>query len=61
MVLLGYVEQQFILVEVVVRGWIQGDDKIYYELVVKVFFEFYQKYVVLVVDYFIQDVVVEYF
>ena len=31
MVLLGYVEQQLILAEAVVRGWIQGDDKIYYE------------------------------
>ena len=35
MVLLGYVEQQLILAEAVVRGWIQGDDKIYYESAVK--------------------------
>ena len=60
MVLLGYVEQQLILAEAVVRGWIQGDDKIYYESAVKASFEFYQKYAVSVADYLTQDAAAEY-
>ncbi|MGL4853299.1 MAG: SusD/RagB family nutrient-binding outer membrane lipoprotein [Phocaeicola sp.] len=44
MILLGYVEQQLILAEAVVRGWISGDDKNYYEEAVKGSFAFYQKY-----------------
>lgn len=59
MVLLGYVEQQLILAEAVVRGWIQGDDKIYYESAVKASFEFYQKYAVSVADYLTQDAAAE--
>lgn len=44
MILLGYAEQQLILAEAVVRGWIQGNDKSYYESAVKASFEFYRKY-----------------
>lgn len=51
MVLLGYTEQQLILAEAVVRGWIQGDDKAYYESAVKASFEFYRNYAGTVSDY----------
>lgn len=44
MILLGYAEQQLILAEAVVRGWIPGDDKSYYESAVKASFRFYQTY-----------------
>lgn len=44
MILLGYTEQQLILAEGVVRGWIAGDDKAYYESAVKASFDFYATY-----------------
>lgn len=43
-VLLGYTEQQLILAEAVVRGWISGNDKEYYESGVKASFRFYETY-----------------
>lgn len=45
MLLLGYTEQQLILAEAVVRGWIAGDDRAYYESAVKASFKFYATYV----------------
>lgn len=44
-ILLGYPEQQLLLAEAVVRGWISGDDKAYYESAVKASFRFYETYV----------------
>lgn len=44
MILLGYTEQQLILAEAVVRGWISGDDQSYYESAVRASFGFYEKY-----------------
>lgn len=44
MILLGYPEQQLILAEAVVRGWITGDDKSYYETAVKASFKFDETY-----------------
>lgn len=44
MVLLGYPEQQLILAEGVVRGWISGDDKALYESAVQSSFLFYETY-----------------
>ena len=60
MVLLGYVEQQLILAEAVVRGWIQGDDKAYYESAVKASFEFYREYAPTVSGYLTQEAAAEY-
>lgn len=51
MILLGYTEQQLILAEAVVRGWMTGNDKAYYESAVKASFEFYRKYASTVSDY----------
>lgn len=45
MILLGYTEQQLLLAEAVVRGWISGDDQSYYESAVKASFKFYETYV----------------
>lgn len=42
--LMGYAELQQILAEAVVRGWIQGDAKEYYENGVKASFKFYEDY-----------------
>lgn len=42
--LLGYAELQFILAEAVVRQWIVGDARNYYENGVKASFEFYRTY-----------------
>ncbi|MEN7550448.1 SusD/RagB family nutrient-binding outer membrane lipoprotein [Rapidithrix thailandica] len=42
MVLIGYPEQQFILAEAVVRGWINGDANAYYQSGVKGSFKFYE-------------------
>lgn len=42
MILLGYTEQQLIIAEAIVRGWITGDAKEYYDLAVKASFEFYR-------------------
>lgn len=44
MVLMGYAEQQFILAEAVVRGWISGDAVAYYNAGVRAAFNFYAKY-----------------
>ncbi len=43
-ILIGYAELQHILAEAVVRGWIQGDAKAYYENGVKASFEWYYTY-----------------
>ena len=42
--LMGYAELQQVLAEAVVRGWIQGDAKQYYENGVRASFEFYETY-----------------
>lgn len=42
MVMLGYSEQQLTIAEAVVRGWIQGDDKAFYEQAVRASFAFYK-------------------
>ncbi len=44
MVLIGYAEQQFILAEAMVRGWISGDDVATYESGVRAGLNFYAKY-----------------
>lgn len=44
MILLGYTEQQLIMAEAVVRGWISGDDKSFYESAVRSSFKFYATY-----------------
>lgn len=51
MILLGYTEQQLILAEAVVRGWITGDDRALYESAVKASFRFYEKYAPTVASY----------
>ncbi|MDR3367239.1 MAG: SusD/RagB family nutrient-binding outer membrane lipoprotein [Prevotellaceae bacterium] len=43
-VLLGYSEQQLILAEAAVRGWIAGDANAYYQNGVKASFKFYETY-----------------
>lgn len=43
-VLLGYSEQQLILAEAAVRGWIGGNAEGYYESAVKASFKFYETY-----------------
>ena len=43
-ILMGYAELQQILAEAVVRGWIQGDAKQYYENGVKASFDWYHTY-----------------
>ncbi|MGL4520483.1 MAG: SusD/RagB family nutrient-binding outer membrane lipoprotein [Phocaeicola sp.] len=55
MILLGYTEQQLILAEAVVRGWITGDDQTYYEEAVKASFAFYQKYATFVENHLTPD------
>ncbi|MCD8043000.1 MAG: SusD/RagB family nutrient-binding outer membrane lipoprotein [Tannerellaceae bacterium] len=45
MILLGYTEQQLILAEGIVRGWITGNDKELYESAVKASFDFYATHV----------------
>ena len=44
MVLMGYPEQQLILAEAVVRGWITGDEKNLYESAVRSSFRFFETY-----------------
>src|SRR5690606_16445686 len=44
LVLMGYAEQQFILAEAVVRGWISGDANAYYESGIRASFKFYETY-----------------
>lgn len=55
MVLLGYAEQQFILAEAVVRGWINGDANAFYEEGIRSSFNFYAKYAKNFSSYFAQD------
>jgi len=42
--LLGYAEQQLILAEAAVRGWISADAEMFYESAVKASFKFYEMY-----------------
>lgn len=51
MILLGYTEQQLLLAEAVVRGWISGDDRALYESAVKASFRFYETYAPAVSQY----------
>lgn len=44
MVLMSYAEQQLILAEAVVRGWITGDAEAYYDTGVQASFKFYETY-----------------
>ena len=55
MILLGYTEQQLLLAEAVVRGWISGDDKEFYESAVRASFRFYEKYASSVAQYLGED------
>lgn len=55
MILMGYTEQQLILAEAVARGWIEGDDKAYYESAVKASFEFYRNYAPEVAGYLTEE------
>ncbi|MGL5317262.1 MAG: SusD/RagB family nutrient-binding outer membrane lipoprotein [Bacteroidales bacterium] len=59
-ILLGFSEQQLILAEGVVRGWIQGDDQRLYESAVKASFRFYQAYAKEFADYLTEDKAVLY-
>lgn len=60
MILLGYTEQQLILAEAVVRGWISGDDRALYESAVKASFRFYEKYAPTVAGYLDEAAVTDY-
>lgn len=60
MILLGYAEQQLILAEAVVRGWITGNDKAYYESAVRTFFQFYRTYAPAVAQYLTDDAATTY-
>lgn len=60
MILLGYTEQQLILAEAVVRGWITGDDRALYESAVKASFRFYEKYAPTVAGYLDEAAVTAY-
>lgn len=44
LVLIGYAEQQFILAEAMVRGWISGDANQSYESGIRTAFKFYENY-----------------
>ena len=44
-ILMGYSEQELILAEAIVRGWISGDAATHYEAAVKSSFRFYETYV----------------
>ncbi|MCL7987024.1 SusD/RagB family nutrient-binding outer membrane lipoprotein [Sphingobacterium sp. lm-10] len=55
MVLLGYAEQQFILAEAIVRGWITGDVVATYNTGVRAAFNFYAKYAKNMGQYFTAD------
>ena len=44
LVLLGYAEQQLIIAEAIVRGWVAGNETDYYNLGVKSSFKFYETY-----------------
>ena len=60
MILLGYTEQQLILAEAVVRGWITGDDRALYESAVKASFRFYEKYAPTVAGYLDEEAATAY-
>lgn len=60
MILLGYTEQQLILAEAVVRGWISGDDRTLYESAVKASFRFYEKYAPTVAGYLDEEAATAY-
>lgn len=60
MILLGYTEQQLILAEAVVRGWISGDDRALYESAVKASFRFYEKYAPTVAAYLDEEAATAY-
>lgn len=60
MILLGYTEQQLILAEAVVRGWISGDDRTLYESAVKASFRFYEKYAPTVAGYLEEEAATAY-
>lgn len=60
MILLGYTEQQLILAEAVVRGWISGDDRALYESAVKASFRFYEKYAPTVAGYLDEEAATTY-
>lgn len=60
MILLGYTEQQLILGEAVVRGWISGDDRALYESAVKASFRFYEKYAPTVAAYLDEEAATAY-
>lgn len=60
MILLGYTEQQLILAEAVVRGWISGDDRALYESAVKASFRFYEKYAPTVAGYLDEEAATAY-
>ncbi len=44
LVMIGYAEQQLIIAEAVVRGWMSGDETEYYNQGVKASFKFYETY-----------------
>lgn len=54
-IVMGYTEQQLILAEAVVRGWISGDDKSYYDSAVRGSFQFYRENVSDLADYLSDD------
>lgn len=60
MILLGYTEQQLILAEAVVRGWITSDDRALYESAVKASFRFYEKYAPTVAGYLDEEAATAY-
>lgn len=43
-ILIGYSEQELILAEAIVRGWITGDASTHYEAAIKASFKFYETY-----------------
>lgn len=59
-VLIGYSEQQLILAEAAVRGWISGDAKTYYDSGVQASFKFYETYAKGLAKYVTADKATEY-
>ncbi|KAA8485933.1 SusD-like starch-binding protein associating with outer membrane [Arcticibacter tournemirensis] len=59
-VLIGFAEQEFILAEAVVRGWISGDAKLHYDSGVKASFKFYESNTKEYKQYFTDAVVQSY-
>ena len=58
--LMGYAELQQVLAEAVVRGWISGDAKDYYESGVKASFQWYETYASDYSQYVTQDAALQY-